>query len=270
MNFRPLTIASFGLLALTSSLCWAQPRTSLFVNQTAAQPSQQSMDYYNAAAGGPPLVLNAATAAQNGQVIAGLPGVSQVSSNDFAASGFAGASWTYTPVPPPRVLRVHDLITVRVDQTAQVQQTGTVQSRKNASLDMVLTDWIRLVGIDTVKPSPQKDGDQRIAGQDTEVFRANSDLRTRESMTFNITTEISDIRPNGLLVLSGRNFFGPNDNGWELCLSGTCRPQDVGPDNVILSRDIFELKITKNETGQVRDAYARGWVTKLFSRFKPF
>lgn len=269
MFFRNLAIFGFLVFAFATNNCLAQ-RSSLFVNPTTQPAQPNSEQYYAAAAGGNPMVLNASTAAQNGEVIAGLPGLTQMPSNELAASGFAGASWTYTPVPPPRVLRIHDLITVRVDQTAQTQQTGTVQSRKNASLDMLLSDWIRLDGLDTIKPSPQNDGDQRIAGQNNEVYRANADLRTRESLTFNITTEISDIRPNGLLVLSGRDQNTINDNGWERCFSGICRPQDVGPDNVVLSRDVFEMKITKNETGQVRNAYAQGWVSKLFGRFKPF
>ncbi len=199
-------------------------------------------------------------------------GVRPAVGNQLAGQGqsLANASWIYTPLPPPRVLQIHDLVSIRVDETSQTTASGQAQARKNASLDILLSDWVRFDGLDTIKPTNESDGEPRLAGQNNEVYRADSTLRTRESMTFNIKAEIADIRPNGLLVLSATKGINDNDNRWELSLSGICRPTDIGPDNVVLSRDIFDLNISKNEAGQVRDGYSRGWVSKWFGRFKPF
>lgn len=188
----------------------------------------------------------------------------------MAANPLAAASWIYTPQPPPRVLQIHDLVHVRVDETAQTSASGSAQSRKNSALDLDLTDWVRFEGLDTLKPATQSDGDLSVAGQNAEIYRADSTLRTRESITFNITAEIADIRPNGLLVLSATKEIRDNDNVWELSFSGICRPEDIGPDNVVLSRDIFDPRIVKNEDGHVREGYARGWFTRLYGKFKPF
>ena len=185
-------------------------------------------------------------------------------------SPLAGSSWIYTPQAPPRQLAIHDIINIRVDETSQVTASGSAQSRKNASLDIKLSDWVRFAGLGTIKPTPETDGEPRIAGQDNEVYRADSTLRTRESLTFNIAAEIADIRPNGQIVLSANKSIQDNDNIWELSLTGICRPQDIGPDNVVLSRDIFDSKISKNERGQVREGYSRGFITRWFGRFKPF
>jgi len=180
------------------------------------------------------------------------------------------ASWTAVPAVPGRALKIHDLVSIRVDESATSDSQANAQSRKTASLDARLNDWVRLVGIDTVKPAKQADGDQRVGGHENEVYRASSNLQTREQMTFNIAAEIADIRPNGTLVLSARKSVTLNDNIWEASLSGVCRPQDVGPDNVILSRDIFELQVNKKEEGHVRDGISRGFITRWFARFKPF
>ncbi|MDZ4852680.1 MAG: flagellar basal body L-ring protein FlgH [Pirellulaceae bacterium] len=180
------------------------------------------------------------------------------------------ASWTAVPAQPARSLKIHDIVSIRVDEISTTTAQGNAQSRKTGLYDARLNDWIELVGIDTVKPSKQADGDPRVQGQQNEVYRASSNLLTSEQMKFNIAAEIADIRPNGTLVLSARKSVELNDNIWEASLSGVCRAQDVGPDNVILSRDIFELQVKKRDQGHVRDGYSRGWFTKWLARFKPF
>jgi len=180
------------------------------------------------------------------------------------------ASWTFVPPSASRNLRVHDIISIRVSEIAQSNSQGNAQSRKSLSFDARLSDWVRLVGLDTVKPAKQSDGDQRIGGLENEVYRSNSNLQTREEITFNIAAEIADIKPNGNLVISAHKTIKLNDNDWEVSLSGICRPQDIGPDNMILSKDITDLNVHKVERGQVRDGYSRGWFTRWYAFLKPF
>jgi flagellar L-ring protein FlgH len=185
-------------------------------------------------------------------------------------SNLLAASWTAQPPIPARNLRIHDIVAIRVDETATTNAQGNAQSRKTTLYDARLNDWLELVGWDTVKPAKQPDGDPRAQGQQNEVYRGSSSLQTREQVTFNIAAEIADIRPNGTLVLSAKKTIEDNDNTWLVSLSGVCRPQDVGPDNVILSRNIFDLAVRKQELGHVRDGYSRGWFTRWLARFKPF
>ena len=198
------------------------------------------------------------------------PEVPGVPPNPAWGGGVTNASWTFVPPSPTRILKIHDIISIRVDDLASATAKGNVQSRKTGLYDARLNDWIELVGWDTIKPAPQSDGDPRIQGTENEVYRAQSDLQTREQLTFNIAAEVADIQPNGNIVISARKTITLNDNVWEASLSGICRPQDIGPDNVVLSRDIFDLKIVKNERGHVRDGYSRGWLTRWLARIKPF
>ena len=127
-----------------------------------------------------------------------------------------------------------------------------------------------MVGLDTIKPAPQSDGDPRIQTNETEVYRGDSTIRTSESFTRNIAAEIVDIKPNGHIVLDATKDITENDNSWRYSLTGTCRSQDIGPDNVVLSRNLIHSKIDKQDLGHVRDGYSRGWLTKFLARVKPF
>ncbi len=186
-----------------------------------------------------------------------------------AANALQTASWTYKPGETPRVLKIHDIVFIRVDELAQSTAQGNTSSRKNALYDARLQDWVSLEGLN-LKPAAQNDGDPRIQGQENEVYRADSTMRTRESLTFNIAAEVADIRPNGTIVLSAQKTLTNNDNVFEFSLSGICRAADITPDNTVMSRQIYDLKVGKVDRGHVRDGYSRGWLTKFIARIKPF
>ncbi len=179
-------------------------------------------------------------------------------------------TYGYIPAPPPRELRKHDIITVRVDEVQRVKSTGETSARRNALYDALLKDWPMLIGLKAIKPSPQAQGDQRVNGQLNTIYRSEGELETNELVTFNISAEIVDIRPNGNVVLEAHKNVRVNNEVWSVSLTGECRPQDISPDNVVLSRHIANLQIQKFERGNVRESYRRGWFTKLFHLFQPF
>ncbi len=180
------------------------------------------------------------------------------------------ASMFYYQLPPPRQIVKHDLVTIRVDKKAVMSAEGEMQRRKNGVYDAVLADWIALKSLLEIKPAPQTDGDPRINGQLNQLYRAEGEMESREALAFDITAEVVDIRPNGLLVLEAHDTFRNNNEVWEYSLSGVCRPEDIDPGNTILSKHIAHLHVWKRERGHVRDSYRRGWVVRWLDVFNPF
>lgn len=181
----------------------------------------------------------------------------------------AGASWIYEAPPQIRVYKKNDIVTIRVDEISRVQAEGNSESRRNTLYDALLKDWLKFDGLD-LKPAEQADGDPRVQGSVNQLYRADASLETRESITFNIAARIVDIRPNGDLVLEASKTIVVNENVFETSLSGVCRPTDIAVDNVVLSRDLLDLQIHKQERGRLRDGYKRGWVTRWFETLLPF
>jgi flagellar L-ring protein precursor FlgH len=178
----------------------------------------------------------------------------------------SNTSWLYEGVDPPRVIKLNDLVTVMVVETSQVTSDNTVQRRKQGQLNAELSNWIRLKGGDLL-PST---GDPHINGTLQGQFRAQSNLATADLLRFSIQARVVDIRPNGHLVLEGHQTMINNEEKWDRMISGIVRPEDVLPNNTILSEKVAELSIRKKEQGMARDGYRRGWLFYLIDRYGAF
>lgn len=178
-------------------------------------------------------------------------------------------SWTYQAVEEPPVIKIHDLVTVIVDEASQVTSEGEMDRRKKAHGKWALTDWISLHNY-MLRPDKQGGGDPTIAGEMDTKYQAEAELETRDAMKFRIACHVVDIRPNGSLVLEGHRSIRNNQEVWEMSLSGVVRPEDIMPDNTVESENIAELRIDKGEAGHVRDGYNRGWMQTLLDEYQPF
>lgn len=182
------------------------------------------------------------------------------------------SSFMYQQLPPesrPRQLQKHDIITVVVDVRSRFLSEGDGQARKTQSLTAVLADWIRLDN-GHLKPAPQKDGDPTIAGTLNSQNRAQSDIELRDSLSFRMAAEIVDIQPNGNLVIEGHQTIRNNEEEWRISLTGVVRREAIQADRTVSSDAIYDFKVDKEEAGQVRDGYARGWFSRWYDRYKPF
>lgn len=176
-------------------------------------------------------------------------------------------SWTYVPPPPPREIKLNDLVQVRVEVKSRASADGQLQRRKTAVYDAVLKDWIRLSGFG-VKPA--SDDEPRIQGNLNDNTRALADLDTTELLQFDITATVVDVKPNGNVVLEASSDVQVDEEIWNYTLTGTVSPIHIGNTNIIESKHIANLRIERSTRGMIRDGYRRGWLTRIYNTFAPF
>jgi flagellar L-ring protein precursor FlgH len=183
----------------------------------------------------------------------------------------AQADWTYISTPERRELKLHDLVTVLVDEKSQVISEGEMDRKKQTSLEAALKDWVIFSPFSLgIKPDPQSNGEPKIDGHWNNKFKSQADFETRDAMKFNMTARIVDIRPNGTLVIEGRRTIKNNYDTWEFSLTGVIRAEDVQPNNTVMSEKVAEMTIFKREAGHVRDGYRRGWLMQWLDQYQPF
>lgn len=218
-----------------------------------------------------PLILAIALVAATGAIARGQS--SSLMERDLPAIRapltLPNTSFVYQPVEPPRAIRLHDVITVIVDEKSQVTSEADVERRKQYSFNAQLKDWVKLDGLN-INAAPQNQGDPKVNGTLQAQARAQADLETKDGMKFRIAASVVDIRPNGHLVLEAHRKIRNNEEMWAQSLSGIVSPDDVLPNRTVLSEDVAELLIDKFEEGHIRDGYRRGWLYKLMDKYGAF
>lgn len=84
-----------------------------------------------------------------------------------------------------------------------------------------------------------------------------------------LACRVIEIR-DGKLVIEGRNKLKINDQLWIVSYEGIVRPEDVLSDNMVLGDNVLNQNLVKEEVGEVRDAYRRGFLMKFFDKYQLF
>ena len=182
------------------------------------------------------------------------------------------SSFMYRKLPPEseqRELQLNDIITVLVDYRSMLQSNGDANSKKTASFNATLSDWLKFDG-KNILPAPQNNGDPKVTGALTSQFKTQANVQQKDALTFKIAASVVDIRPNGNLVIEARNEIQNDDEIWEKSLTGVVRRQSIGPDRTVRSDDIAEARIRNRKKGFVHDGTNRGWLVKWYDEVKPF
>ena len=91
------------------------------------------------------------------------------------------------------------------------------------------------------------------------------------SLAGDITVTVVDRLPNGNLVISGEKWVTLNQGQEFIRLSGIIRPDDIEPDNSLLSTRIANAQITYSSKGVLAAANKMGLISRFFnSVFHPY
>lgn len=160
---------------------------------------------------------------------------------------------------------IGDVITITLsEKTVSKKSSGVVTSKKSA----LSTDAGTLLGTQ----SPNFKGlsmENSIAADRS--FDGSADADQSNSLEGNITVTVSEILPNGNLVVRGEKWITLNRGDEFIRISGIIRPEDIAPDNTIVSTRLANAKISYAGKGELADSQHMGWLSRFFnSSYWPF
>lgn len=177
-------------------------------------------------------------------------------------------SWIYIDGPEPREIKVHDIISILVDDKSEATLNSRFNRQRTANTKAELKEFIRLgkTGNLVTAASNQPTIDANLQSR----LQSNGQLIDQEGMRFRIAATVVDVLPNGNVVLEARKSIRSNRDVWELSLTGIIASRDIKRDNTASSDNIANLIIVKKQRGKVYDSTRRPWGTLLYDRFFPF
>lgn len=96
------------------------------------------------------------------------------------------------------------------------------------------------------------------------TFKGEADADQSNQLTGNISVTVVDVYPNGTLLVRGEKWITLNRGDEYIRVSGLVRPQDVSPENTVVSTKIANARITYSGTGEFADSQQMGWLTRFF------
>ncbi len=80
---------------------------------------------------------------------------------------------------------------------------------------------------------------------------------------------MTEVLPNGHLVIAGEKQIGVNHNVDVLRFSGQVDPLMIQPGNIVASAQIANVRIEHRGRGQQAEAQGIGWLSRLFLNVVP-
>jgi len=177
-------------------------------------------------------------------------------------------SLIYVPAPEPIVVKMHDIISILVDEKSSVTVDSRFNRNRNETLKAELKEFMRIDEKGNLAPAALNS--PKIDAQLQGRLQSTGQLADREGIQYRIAAIVVDIRPNGNLILEARKSIRSNHDVWEYRLTGEIRSKDVNRDNTALSENIANLDIVKHQRGKVYQSTKRPWGVVLYDWFFPF
>ncbi|MCX8052618.1 MAG: flagellar basal body L-ring protein FlgH [Armatimonadetes bacterium] len=150
-----------------------------------------------------------------------------------------------------KAIKAGDILTVLIVESAASSSTASTDAKKDTK-----TEAGPGVGplISNIPIVSYEGGDQ---------LKASGGTSRTTKFTAKMTVTVKSINENGNFVIEGTRLVQTNQEKQEIKLTGTVRPQDIGPDNTVLSTAIADAKITHTGSGPIGSRQKEGIITKI-------
>jgi len=179
------------------------------------------------------------------------------------------ASWITVEEPSPKDFRVHDLITIVVNEVSKNSTKADNKTNREYEMSSQISDWFDFAN-GGVRASEKKNGEPKLGMKFKSEFEGEGDISREDMLMARIQAEIIDVLPNGNIVLEATHTVSTDEEETKITLTGTCRTKDVGIDNTIISSKLSNLELQKRHKGMARDVNKPGMVTRVLNFLNPF
>jgi len=169
-----------------------------------------------------------------------------------------GSLWTPTSLfsdltSDLRARRVGDIVTILVQEKASAVSSGTVKTQRNSSLQSTIS----AAGGITRATGPWAN----LAKASTANSLDGQGATTRDTtLTATISAVVTQVLPNGSLVIQGTKNVKINNENQILGLRGLVRPVDLDTTNTVSSDRVAQMDLQVNGKGVVADQIKRPFI----------
>ncbi len=166
-----------------------------------------------------------------------------------------------------RAHQIGDILTVTVNITDKANLSNETQRTRTTTEDSGITNFFGKPKVPIMNtPVPT-----RILTTDSNMSAdGKGSINRSEALQTNVAAVVTQVLPNGNLVVEGKQEVRVNFEIRELIVAGIVRPEDIQSDNTIDSSKIAQARIAYGGRGQVTDIQQDPYGQQLMQVLLPF
>ncbi len=163
----------------------------------------------------------------------------------------------------PRARRTGDVVTVIISMQDKAKLDNKTDRSRDSQIKFGL-DWLMNV-------AGWSDTGQTNANLSTNTqIKGNGQIDRSEDIKLSIAAVVTDVLPNGNMMISGSQEFGINTEMRVLNVGGIVRPRDISRGNTISYEKIAEARVSYGGRGNLSDVQQPGWGHRIYDAVAPF
>ncbi len=169
-----------------------------------------------------------------------------------------------------RANEVGDLLTINISISDQAQFSNTTSRNRAGSEGFGITGLFGLEDQLTRVIPDSADADNLVGFGNTGSHSGAGSINRSETLNLNVAALVTQVLPNGNLVVEGRQEVRVNFEVRELYLTGIVRPEDILSSNAISFDKIAEARIAYGGRGQITDMQQPRYGQQVLDAVLPF
>jgi flagellar L-ring protein precursor FlgH len=164
---------------------------------------------------------------------------------------------------------VGDIVTIKIAESSDATNKASTATDRSSSLSASVDAFFNA---EKKFPADQPffNPFSKIAGGMESEFNGNGTTKRSGDLNAYITALVTQVLPNGNLVVTGSREVLINNENQIIELSGVVRPRDISAENQVLSIYVADARISYSGTGVVNDRQKPGWLTTIVTKIWPF
>ena len=158
--------------------------------------------------------------------------------------------------------KVGDVVTIRIVENSKGNKNASTKTAKDSSISASISS---LLGMSSNNLSSAS-----VGAETSEKHDGTGSTSRSSELSAVITAKVIDMMPNGNLIIDGRREVVVNNETQLISINGIVRPEDIGPNNTVLSTYIADAKITYTGSGVIGDKQRVGWLVRIIDFIWPF
>ncbi len=174
-----------------------------------------------------------------------------------------------------RARRVGDMLTVKLMEKTKASKKASSSANKSSNVNMtnplLLGSALQFNAPGLIPLASNVGNSLAFNTNSQQSLKGEGDAAQSNALSGDITVTVTEVLPNGYLVVRGEKRIGINQGNEYVRLSGIVRPYDIDATNSVLSTKLADPTIVYVGDGPVADASVVGWLSRFFiSAIFPF